>query len=112
MDTDHPDSNGGLLYNETSFMIEQKPWGPHRNDRPAWGFQWKPTARLPGPSPPRPGFMKYKGKIVLDPTDQPIIDHKNIPLTLSSEIPGCKMQWMKMQNPDITQVDCTYSRVP
>ncbi len=63
-------------------------------------------------SPPKPGFMMYDGKVVLDPSDKPVKDHKNVPLTLSSEIPGCKMQFMKMQNPDLEQRDCTYSSTP
>lgn len=105
--TAHPDPTGGLLYNETSFKIEQQSWGTHRNHRPIWGYQWKPGS--PRTSPPKPGYMKWDGKVVLDPCDNPVRDHKNIPLTLSSQLPGCKMQWMKMENDDIKQIDCMYT---
>ncbi|KAK4695337.1 hypothetical protein P7C71_g2399, partial [Lecanoromycetidae sp. Uapishka_2] len=108
---DHPDPTGGLLHNETSFKIEQKTWGEDRGHRPLWCFQWKPSATMPPPSPPKPEFMKYDGRIVLDPCDNPIKDHHNVPLTISSKMPGCKMQWMRMENPNLEQYDF-WARMP
>ena len=46
-----------------------------------------------------PGFMYEGNRLVLDPHDNPVVNHKFIPLTLSAHTIGAKLQEMYL-NPD------------
>ena len=49
--------------------------------------------------------MYEGGKILLNPHDNPVVNHKFIPLTLSSRTHGSKLQEMAL-HPECQQVDC------
>ncbi|KAL6713172.1 hypothetical protein ACLMJK_009293 [Lecanora helva] len=44
---------------------------------------------------PRPGCMMYRGKIMLDPDDHPIIDWPGVPRCISSQIEGWRIEAMR-----------------
>ena len=51
----------------------------------------------------------YEGdKILLDPHNNPVVDHKFIPLTLSIYTDGSKLQEMTL-HPECRQVDCKHA---
>lgn len=78
----------------------------YRKDRPeiTWQWQMKPKDEK-DPDYPDPGPMLFDGHVVLDPVDNPVIDHWNIPATLSPWTCGSKMEAMSSENPYITHRD-------
>ena len=52
-----------------------------------------------------PGYMYEGGKILLDPHDNPVVNHDFIPLTLSVYTDGAKLQEMALR-PGCRQADC------
>ena len=62
----------------------------------------KPRARHHGPDP---GFWFEDNKILLDPHNNPVRKHLDIPLTLSAHMEGYKMDLIRILNASITQRD-------
>ena len=52
-----------------------------------------------------PGYMYEGGKILLDPHDNPVVNHDFIPLTLSVYTDAAKLQEMALR-PGCRQFDC------
>lgn len=115
--TAHPDPTGGLLHGETAFFKPHQYRGPDREDCADKLFEWrdympkkdengKPIRKGKNKyTRQHPGFMFEGGKILLDPHNNPVVNHDFIPLTLSAQTDGSKLQEMFL-NPECRQVDC------
>ena len=113
----HPDETDGLPHAETAFFKPHQNRGPDRNDCADELFVWrdyipkenengKPVKRKkPINIKNHPGFMYEGDRILLDPRNNPVVNHKFIPLTLSAHTDGSKLQEMAL-HPDCRQVDC------
>ena len=120
----HPDPVDGLAHSETAFFKPHQFRGPDRNDCADILFEWRdfePSTEEQGKSKKtrkstpkfingHPGYMYEDDKILLDPHNNPIIDHKFIPLTLSARTDGSKLQEMAL-HPDCEHVDL-WARMP
>ena len=111
----HPDPTDGLPHGETAFLYPHQNRGPDRHQCADELFVWreyqskkdengKPLRKKPNVNE-HPGFMFEEDKILLDPRNNPVVDHKFIPLTLSVHTDGGKLQEMALQ-PGCRQVDC------
>ena len=124
----HPDKTDGLPHGETAFFLPHQNLGPDRDDCPDECFAYpdeepedkedgykapQKKMRKPNPRPrgPHPGFWFEHGKILLDPHNNPVKKHLDMPLTLSAETEGYKLQLMRLLNPDILQKD-EWARMP
>ncbi len=116
----HPDETGGLPHGETAFFKPHQDRGPNREDCADELFVWREYTpkkdkhgkplRKGKPKYTRqdhPGFMFEGGRILLDPHNNPVVDHKFIPLTLSIYTDGSKLQEMALR-PECRQIDCKY----
>ena len=116
----YPDETGGLPHGETAFFKPHQNRGPNREDCADELFVWReytPKKDKHGKplrkGKPRytrqnyPGFMFEGGRILLDPHNNPVVDHKFIPLTLSIYTAGSKLQEMALR-PECRQIDCKY----
>lgn len=94
---------------ETAFKVEHADWGSDRSHLPAicWRFL-EDEKNNPRPSK-NPGYMRYQGKIILDPNNDPIKDWPQLPLTLSSMTRGYRLEAMSRQNPHLEYRDCKCS---
>lgn len=110
----HPDQADELAHSETAFFLSHENLGPDRDDCPDECFAFptsvpdsesedeeaenkgqakkkrksKPRARQYGPDP---GFWFEDKVILLDPHNNPVKKHLDIPLTLSAHAEGYKM---------------------
>ena len=111
----HPDPTDGLPHGETAFFKPHQNRGPDRHQCADELFVWreyqskkdengKPLRKKPNVNE-HPGFMFEGDRILLDPRNNPVVDHKFIPLTLSVHTDGGKLQEMALQ-PGCRQVDC------
>lgn len=130
----HPDETDGLPHGETAVFLPHQNLGPDRDDCPDECFVW--PAPEPGSEPedgeagnkepakkkrkhnprPRPhgpdsGFWFEDNKILLDPHNNPVRKHLDIPLTLSAHTEGYKMDLMRILNASISQRDL-WARMP
>ena len=116
--TVHPDPTDGLPHGETAFFKPHQNRGPERHQCADELFVWreyhpkkdengKPLKRAEPRNRARdhPGFMFEEDKILLDPHNNPVVDHKFIPLTLSVYTDGGKLQEMALK-PGCRQIDC------
>ena len=113
----HPDETGGLPHGETAFFKPHQSRGPDRQDCADELFAWreytpkkdengKPIRKgKPKYNRRHPGYMYESGMILLDPHDNPVVNHEFIPLTLSIYTDGGKLQEMALR-PECQQVDC------
>ena len=111
----HPDPTDGLLHGETAFFKPHQNRGPDRNQCADELFVWreyqskkdengKPLRKKPEVIE-HPGFMFEGDKILLDPRNNPVVNHKFIPLTLAVHTDGGKLQEMALK-PGCRQIDC------
>ena len=112
----YPDKTDGLPHGDTAFFKPHQYRGPHRNDCADALFVWRDfhpkkdadgkTIRNDKPKSVinTPGFMFEGDKILLDPHNNPVVNHQFIPLTLSTMTDGAKLQEMAL-HPDCRQVD-------
>lgn len=129
----HPDKTDGLPHGETAFFLPHQNLGPDRDDCPDALFVWPPKSepksepegeedgmkaqankkRKPNTRPrgPDPGFWFEDGKSLLDPHNNPVIKHPDMPLTLSSHTEGYKLNLMRVLNAGISQKD-EWARMP
>lgn len=128
----HRDQTDGLPFGETAFFLPHQSLGPDRDDCPDECFAWpeddpedepedkedgnkapQKKKRKPNPRPrgPHPGFWFEDGKILLDPHNNPVKKHLDLPLTLSAETEGYKLQLMRLLNASILQKD-EWARMP
>ena len=117
--TVHPDPTDGLLHGETAFFKPHQFRGPDRNDCADCLFAWREyipkteeNSKRKKASKPKyrkghPGYMYEGDKILLDPHENPVLNHKFIPLTLSAQTDGAKLQEMALHE-DCQQVDCKH----
>ncbi|KAL9133175.1 MAG: hypothetical protein Q9175_005650 [Cornicularia normoerica] len=118
----HPDKTDGLPHAETAFFKPHQDRGQRRNDCADALFVWREyKPKKDGSGKPikkekpkyirkHPGFMYEGNRILLDPHNNPVVNHKFIPLTLSAQTEGSKLQEMAL-NPDCQQVDL-WARMP
>ena len=121
----HPDPVDGLAHSETAFFKPHQFRGPDRNDCADSLFEWRdlePSTDEPGKrkrksttGPPKyinghPGYMYEDNKILLDPHNNPVVNLKFVPLTLSARTDGSKLQEMAL-HPDCQHVDL-WARMP
>ena len=122
--TVHPDPTDGLPHGETAFFKPHQNRGPSRDQCADELFVWreyKPkkgdNGKLLRKGKPKfsirdhPGYMYEDGKILLDPRNNPVVNHKFIPLTLSAHTDGGKLQEMALQ-PGCKQIDCKQILTP
>ena len=111
----HPDPTDGLLHGETAFFKPHQNRGPDRNQCADELFVWreyqskkdengKPLRKKPEVNE-HPGFMFEGDRILLDPRNNPVVNHKFIPLTLAVHTDGGKLQEMALK-PGCRQIDC------
>lgn len=115
--TVHPDPTDGLPHGETAFFKPHQYRGPDRKDCADILFDWRDYQpkkdadgkRIKSKKPKyirkHPGFMFEGDRILLDPHNNPVVNHKFIPLTLSAHTDGGKLQEMYL-HPDCHHVDC------
>lgn len=114
--TVHPDPTDGIPHGETAFFKPHQNRGPARSQCADELFIWrdyqpkkdengKPLRRVQPKSVRHPGFMWVGGRILLDPRNNPVVNHKFIPLTLAVHTDGGKLQEMALK-PGCRQVDC------
>lgn len=117
----HPDPTDGLPHGQTAFFKPHQNRGPNRDQCADELFVWreykskkdengKPMRRA---KPifsirDRPGFMYEGDRVLLDPHNNPVVNHKFIPLTLSAYTDGGKLQEMALK-PGCRQLDCKQS---
>ena len=114
----HPDPTDGISHGETAFFKPHQNRGPNRNQCADELFVWreyqskkdengKPLRKSKPKSSidDHPGFMFEEDKILLDPRNNPVVNHKFIPLTLAVHTDGGKLQEMALK-PGCRQVDC------
>ncbi len=121
----HPDPVDGLAHSETAFFKPHQFRGPDRNDCADSLFEWrdleantdeqgksqrKTTTGAPKYINGHPGYMYEDNKILLDPHNNPVVNHKFIPLTLSARTDGSKLQEMAL-HPHCQHVDL-WARMP
>ncbi|KAM0803800.1 hypothetical protein BDR22DRAFT_960427 [Usnea florida] len=111
--TVHPDKTDGLPHGETAFFKPHQTRGPDREDCPDALFVWRDwktpddkTIYKGG----HPGYMYEGNKILLDPHNNPVVNHKFIPLTLSAMTHASKLQEMAL-HPGCKQGDL-WARMP
>ncbi|KAL9613290.1 MAG: hypothetical protein Q9167_002157 [Letrouitia subvulpina] len=98
----HPPAQGGSALDRTSFFAPQRDWGfQAREYRPEVLFQWD---EVESPEALHPGFMMDQGRIVLDSNNHPVVNW-DIPLTLSSEVEGGRLEAMHRLNGKINKDD-------
>lgn len=130
----HPDETDELPHGETAFYLPHQNFGPDRDDCPNECFVWpeddpededdsedeeaskksqaKKKSKLNHrPRRPDPGFWFEDNKILLDPHNNPVKKHPDMPLTLSSMTEGYKLDLMRILNAGISQRD-EWSRMP
>ena len=114
----NPDPTDGIEHGETAFFKPHQNRGPDRQQCADELFIWrdyqpkkdengKPLKRdKPKSSDDKhPGFMYEGDKILLDPRNNPVVNHKFIPLTLAVHTDPGKLQEMALR-PGCRQVDC------
>lgn len=113
----HPDTTDGLPHGETAFFKPHQYRGPDRNDCADELFAWRvyipkkdekgnPVKKdKPKSTRKNPGFMFEGDKILLDPHNNPVVNHTFIPLTLSTLTDGSKLQEMALHE-ECQQADC------
>lgn len=114
----HPDPTDGLPHGETAFFKPHQNRGPARHQCADELFAWreyKPKTDEQGKHIRRakplfsihdhPGYMYEGDRILLDPHNNPVVNHKHIPLTLSAYTDGGKLQEMALV-PGCRQIDC------
>lgn len=87
----------------TSFHPDYKTNGPDRGNRHKILFRYV-QGEYPVPSYD-PGTMIYRGQIVLDPDNDPVLNWREIPLVLSSAYEGYDIEVIRRLNQNITYRD-------
>lgn len=100
---EYPREAGRLPTDITAYHQDQKDWGPERHQRPdilhryeKKGYQ-NPTYAVP--------LLIYNQAIVLDYDHQPMLDFKNLPMTLSSLLEGWLQEAISRQDSRIDVKD-------
>ena len=109
--TVYPDKTDGLPHAETAFFKPHQDRGPDREDCPDALFAWRDwQARDDKPiyKGGHPGYMYEGNRVLLDPHNNPVVNHKFIPLTLSAMTHASKLQEMALK-PGCKQGDCKYN---
>ncbi|KAL8728047.1 MAG: hypothetical protein Q9166_005647 [cf. Caloplaca sp. 2 TL-2023] len=87
----------------TSFKAEHKDFEfKVREKRPEVCFLWEDPEQHPGNNPK---FMYFGGQIVLSTVDKPVKLWPELPLTLSGQCEGLRMEFYRRLNPAITMND-------
>ena len=102
----HPRARGEHEHDVTAFLKMQKDWDLERD------HGWNGIdvlcifAKLDHETPRyEVSWMYDEGRVVLNPDNHPINDHRNIPSTLSSNIEGALMEAIRQLDPRITIID-------
>ena len=109
--TVYPDKTDGLPNAETAFFKPHQARGPNREDCPDALFVWRDWKVQDDKSIYKrghPGYMYEGNRILLDPHNNPVVNHKFIPLTLSAWTHASKLQEMAL-HAGCKQGDCKYS---
>ena len=96
--------NGHKLepYNYTAFLAKDRDIGSARAHRPDILFQIR-TPELRSVKPD--GYVKYNGRIILDPFDHGLRNFPELPVALSSELEGSDIEYYYRQNAEIADYD-------
>ncbi|KAI4140355.1 MAG: hypothetical protein L6R39_005837 [Caloplaca ligustica] len=94
----------------TAYRAQQKHWRFHgdRKDRPGILFEWNQTVAPPGELP---GFWYDENRIVLSFERRPMRRWAELPLTLSGQCEGMRLETFKRMNRNIS-VDEMRARMP
>lgn len=102
----HPRARGDREDDVTAFLGTQKDWDLERDH--GWNgidvlYMF---AKLDHETPTyEVSWMYDEGRVVLDPDNHPIMDYRDIPWTLSSNIEGALMEAIRRLDPRITIID-------
>ena len=100
---DFPDPQGKDAYDITTFHAGSKHWGPTWENRPPI---LKRFARSGYPVPSYdPGVMTDRGRVVIDQQNHAVINWRELPICISSKVPGYKMEAWRRLNPKISTSD-------
>lgn len=106
MVTAHKKKNGNNHRQEplnyTAFLEKDRDVGTARAHRPDILFQIR-TPELRSVKPD--GYVKYNGRIILDPFDHGLRNFPELPVALSSELEGCDIEYYYRQNAEIADYD-------
>ena len=106
MVTAHRKKNGNSHRQEplnyTAFLAKDRDVGSERAHRPDILFQIR-TPELRSMKPD--GYVKYNGRIILDPFDHGLRNFPELPVALSSELEGCDIEYYYRQNAEIADYD-------
>ncbi|MCJ1264526.1 hypothetical protein MMC22_004398 [Lobaria immixta] len=94
-----PRKQGKGINDVTSFHPAYKTNGPGRENRHKILFRYE-RKDYPVPSY-APEIMTYRGQVVLDPYNDPVLQWNEIPLVLSSKYEGYDMEVVRRLNPNI-----------
>ena len=106
MSTAHAKAHGNVHKkhptNVTTFLAKDKDVGPHKDNRPDILFQVFSTGR----NKTKPtGYVKYRGRIILDSYDHGLRDFSELPKALSTELSGADIEYYRRQNATISDYD-------
>ncbi len=106
---DFPDPRGRDTLDITSYHSDYKDWGPNWPNRPRILQRFARD----GYSVPYydPGVLTDRGRVVIDQENHPVKAFRELPLCISSKVPGYKMEAWRRLNPNITIPDCM-ARMP
>ena len=100
---DFPDPQGKDAYDITTFHPDSKNWGPNWQNRPPI---LKRFSRNGYPVPAyKPEVMTDNGRVVIDQQNHAVLDWIELPLCISSKVPGYKMEAWRRLNPNISTSD-------
>lgn len=98
----HGNSHGLSPLNYTSFLAQDKSYGPSRDNRNHILFQLEPTTVGVEPT----DYLRYEDKVVLDAYDHGIRDFGDaMPLCLSTELEGHDIETYKRRNSKMALYD-------
>ena len=98
-----PDPPGTDPDDITSYLKDNKDWGPDWHQRP---LILKRFARTNFPVPSyEPGALVDNGRVVIDQENHAVVAWRELPLCISSKVPGYKLEAWRRLNPRITIFD-------
>lgn len=100
---DFPDPRGRDHLDITSYHPDNKDWGPDWPNRPRI-LQRFARDRYSVPYYD-PGVLTDRGRVVIDQENYPVKGFRELPLCISSKVPGYKMEAWRRLNPNITIPD-------
>lgn len=100
---DFPDPRGRDIFDITSYHADYKDWGPSWPNRPRILQRFARDGY--SVSYYDPGILIDRGRVVIDQENHPVKGFRELPLCISSKVPGYKLEAWRRLNPNITIPD-------